>query len=207
MPGNKLKYNALGPISHPVSPKDDTLRKHIVISPIGDLDSDLIQWVGREIHRIFDYRTRIAPLIHHVDFALDSSRNQHCSTLIIEKLAHLAPPKAIKILGITRVDLFIPILTHVYGEAQLGGKACIISTHRLNEGLAMGVWEPFDRRVIKEAIHELGHTFNLRHCQNSACCMHYCRSIKDVDRKLGQLCRYCKVLLDDEIKRLVLATT
>ena len=202
MPGNKFKYNTLGPFSHPKPPNADTLREKIIISPIGDLDSDLIQWVGRKIHRIFGFKTRIAPLIQHVDFAFDSSRNQHCSTPIIEKLAHTAPPKTVKILGITRVDLFIPILTHVYGEAQLGGKACIISTHRLSEGLGVGVWEPFGRRVIKEAIHELGHTFDLRHCQDSACCMHYCRSIKDVDRKSEQLCRYCKVLLKDEIKRL-----
>jgi archaemetzincin len=202
MPGNKIKYKTLGPISHPEPTKADTLRNHIVISPIGDLDSDLIQWVGREIHRIFGYRTRTAPLIQHVDFAFDSSRKQHHSTPIIEKLADMAPPEAVKILGITRVDLFIPILTHVYGEAQLGGKACIVSTHRLNEGLKMGLWEPFARRVIKEAVHELGHTFNLRHCRTHACCMHYCRSIKDVDRKLGQLCRYCRVLLEDEIKRL-----
>lgn len=202
MPGNKIKNNTLGPISHPETRKPETLRGHIVISPIGDFDSDLIQWVEREVHRIFRYRTRIAPLLKDVEFAFDSSRKQHHSTPIIEKLAEISPPEAIKILGITRVDLFIPILTHVYGEAQLGGKACIISTRRLSEGLKMGVWEPFARRVIKEAIHELGHTFNLRHCPTPACCMHYCRSIKDVDRKLGQLCRYCKVLLNDEVQRL-----
>jgi archaemetzincin len=202
MSENKAKYHTLNPISHPVTRNANTLRENIIISPIGDLDPDLTRWVSPEIHRIFGYGTRIEPLIQHVDFAFDSSRNQHCSTPIIGKLADMAPPKAVKILGITRVDLFIPILTHVYGEAQLGGKACIISTHRLNEGLGMGVWEPFGRRVIKEAIHELGHTFNLRHCPNLTCCMHYCRSIKDVDRKSGQLCRYCKVLLKDEIKRL-----
>jgi archaemetzincin len=202
MSENKAKYHTLNPISHPVTRNANTLRENIIISPIGDLDPDLTRWVSPEIHRIFGYGTRIEPLIQHVDFAFDSSRNQHCSTPIIGKLADMAPPKAVKILGITRVDLFIPILTHVYGEAQLGGKACIISTHRLNEGLGMGVWEPFGRRVIKEAIHELGHTFNLRHCPNLTCCMHYCRSIKDVDRKSGQLCRYCKILLKDEINRL-----
>jgi archaemetzincin len=202
MSENKVKYHTLNPISHPVTRNANTLRENIIISPIGDLDPDLIRWVSPEIHRIFGYETRTEPLIQHVDFAFDSSRNQHCSTPIIGKLADMAPPKAVKILGITRVDLFIPILTHVYGEAQLGGKACIISTHRLNEGLGMGVWEPFGRRVIKEAIHELGHTFNLRHCPNPTCCMHYCRSIKDVDRKSGQLCRYCKILLKDEINRL-----
>ncbi len=202
MPENKTKYHDLGPISQPVTHNANTLRKNIIISPIEDFDSNLIRLVGREVHRTFGFRTQIMPLMQHVDFALDSGRNQYHSTAIIGKLADLVPSQAIKILAITRVDLYIPILTHVYGEAQLGGKACIISTHRLNEGLGMGVWEPFGRRVIKEAIHELGHTFNLRHCQNSACCMHYCRSIKDVDRKSEQLCRYCKVLLEDEIKRL-----
>jgi archaemetzincin len=202
MPENKTKYHDLGPISQPVTYNANTLRKNIIISPIEDFDSNLIRLVAREVHRTFGFRTQIRPLMQHVDFALDSGRNQYHSTAIIGKLADLVPSQAIKILAITRVDLYIPILTHVYGEAQLGGKACIISTHRLNEGLGMGVWEPFGRRVIKEAIHELGHTFNLRHCQNSACCMHYCRSIKDVDRKSEQLCRYCKVLLEDEIKRL-----
>jgi archaemetzincin len=199
---NKPKKKFLKSISQPATGNADTLQENIIISPIGDLDSDLIGLVGQQVHRIFGYRTKIKPLMQHVDFALDSRRNQYYSTSILGKLANIAPPKTIKIIAITRVDLFIPILTHVYGEAQLGGKACIISIHRLNEGLGMGVWEPFNRRVVKEAIHELGHTFNLRHCQNPTCCMHYCRSVKDVDRKSEHLCRYCKVLLGDEIKRL-----
>jgi len=100
------------------------------------------------------------------------------------------------------VDLFIPILTHVYGEAQLGGKACIISTHRLQEGICTNAgFKTYHCRILKEAIHELGHTFNLRHCPDHTCIMHYCRSIRDVDRKLERLCRYCRILLEDEIKR------
>jgi archaemetzincin len=91
----------------------------------------------------------------------------------------------------------------VYGEAQLGGKACIISTHRLNEGLfATGGLMAYRSRLLKEAIHELGHTFNLRHCTDHSCIMHYCRRISDVDRKSDDLCRYCRIMLDDEIKRL-----
>ena len=49
---------------------------------------------------------------------------------------------------------------------------------------------------------ECGHTFNLRHCQEHSCIMHYCRSEEDVDRKSGELCRYCKIMVEDEIKRL-----
>ncbi|UCD83028.1 MAG: hypothetical protein JSW26_12410, partial [Desulfobacterales bacterium] len=55
-----------------------------------------------------------------------------------------------------------------------------------------------------EAIHELGHTFKLRHCPEHTCIMHYCRNEEDVDRKSDQLCRYCKIMLQDEIKRIML---
>ena len=132
----------------------------------------------------------------------DPVRKQYHSTPILETLAILAPRRALKLLGITRVDLFIPILTHVYGEAQLGGKACIVSTFRLNAAGSGPQQEVVALRVVKEAIHELGHTFSLRHCLDPACTMHYCRSPADVDRKSTELCRYCRVMLDDELERI-----
>ena len=174
----------------------------IVISTIGDSDTDLSRPISREVSRIFGYQTETMPLLQDVGFAFDPGRNQYHSTPILEELANKAPSRAIKLLAITEVDLYIPILTHVYGEAQLGGKACIISTYRLKENLPpIDTRQAFLRRVVKEAIHELGHTFKLRHCPDHACIMHYCRSEKDVDRKSDQLCRYCKVLLEDELKK------
>lgn len=175
----------------------------ILISTIGDPDPELSKPISREAHRLFGYPTEIMPLLQDVDFALDTARNQYHSTLILEKLASKAPPHAVKILAITHVDLFIPILTHVYGEAQLGGKACIVSTFRLKEELPpMKAQEVFLHRLVKEAIHELGHTFDLRHCPEHTCIMHYCRTERDVDQKSDELCRYCKILLQDELKRL-----
>jgi len=178
------------------------LQEYIIVSPVGYFDAELIRLVAQEVHQIFSYKTKIKNLLQNVDFAFDLNRNQHHSTSILERLAELTPPQGIKALAVTRVDLFIPILTHVYGEAQLGGKTCIVSINRLNEGLGLETGDNFRYRVIKEAIHELGHTFNLRHCEDHTCCMHYCRNIGDVDRKSEQLCRYCKVLLGDEMKRL-----
>jgi archaemetzincin len=183
-----------------MSSKEHTL----VISPIGDLDVDreLLEQVGKEVGRVFGYDTSIRPLIEEKDLWLDPIRKQYHSTPILETLAIISPTEAIKVLAITKVDLFIPILTHVYGEAQLGGKACILSTYRFTEGLFLAVGtESFRYRIVKEAIHELGHTFNLRHCPDAVCVMHYCRSLKDVDRKSDQFCRYCAVLLEDEMKR------
>jgi archaemetzincin len=175
----------------------------IAISPIGDVRIEYIRPARDEIKRLFGYPTEIIPLLDDVEFAYHQDREQYHSTLILEKLEALSPPRVIKVLGIVHVDLFIPILTHVFGEAQLGGKASIISTYRLKEDLSLSSnASSLVSRILKEAIHELGHTFKLRHCKEKACIMHYCRSTKDVDHKSKHFCRYCSVLVEDEKKRL-----
>lgn len=184
-----------------MSSKEHTL----VISPIGDLDAlgDLLERLENELRQAFGYPTDIRPLLAETDLELDPVRKQYHSTPILERLAMIGPPEAIKVLALTKVDLFIPILTHVYGEAQLGGKSCILSIYRFSKAPAFEAGtETFHSRVAKEAVHELGHTFNLRHCRESTCVMHYCRSVEEVDRKGNQFCRYCTVLLKDEMKRM-----
>jgi archaemetzincin len=176
----------------------------IIISPIGTFDPEITEPVKKEINRIFGFPALIVPVLEDVDFAFDSGRNQHHSTLILQQLEKSAPNFAMKVIAITKVDLFIPILTHVYGEAQLGGKACVVSTYRLRDHISVAHPDVvFKQRIVKEAVHELGHTFNLRHCKEHVCIMHYCRTEFDVDRKSDQLCRYCKILLEDEIKRII----
>ncbi|MDB9823320.1 hypothetical protein OAC89_06455 [Deltaproteobacteria bacterium] len=163
----------------------------------------LIEQIGIGISEKFGYRVKTVSLLKEIDFALNPDREQYHSTIILEKLATLAPSNTIKLLAVCEQDLFIPILTHVYGEAQLGGKSCIISTYHLKDSLPIVyARKTYYNRVIKEAIHELGHTFNLRHCPDKSCCMHYCHSVKDVDNKSNLFCRYCKILIEDEIKRL-----
>ena len=175
----------------------------ITVSPIGDLDATLLQQVKRDIEQVFGCNVTFQPLLKDVSFALDSARHQYHSTKILEKLNAIAPPQALKVLAIVQVDLFIPILTHVFGEAQLGGCSCVVSTHRLQEEISLvGGFKTFCRRVSKEAVHELGHTFDLRHCRERSCIMHYCRTLKDVDRKSDRLCRYCSVLLQDALKKI-----
>ena len=179
------------------------LKNSIIISPIGDPDEEILGQIDKEIKRVFTFPTKISPLLHEIEFSFDRERNQYHSTTILERLADRAPIQGIKVLAITHLDLFIPILTHVYGEAQLGGKGCIVSTYRLKEGLSpLSGHKTFERRLVKEAIHELGHTFGLRHCKESTCIMHYCRSLRDVDGKSDNLCRYCSIMLEDELQRI-----
>jgi len=174
----------------------------IILSPIGEIHAPLFAKITRCVRDIFDFSTIITPLLSDISFAYDHNRSQYNSTSILDRLSPLLPGNAIKILAITDVDLFIPILTYVYGEAQLGGISAILSVQRLTAPIpSINPDTTIEERVCKEAIHEIGHTFNLRHCKDPACIMHYCRGIEDVDRKTNQLCRYCHILLMDEVEK------
>ena len=173
----------------------------IVVSPIGDIPLWMSDIIAKDVGEFFGFRARVESVLTEISFAYDAQRNQYHSTKILEKLEKNAPDDCIKIIAVTKEDLFIPILTHVYGEAQLGGRACIISIARLIAGLDEMVNKGC-KRMVKEAIHELGHTFDLRHCEDEMCIMHYCRRLDDVDRKSSRFCRYCTVFLADNIRDL-----
>ena len=99
-----------------------------------------------------------------------------------------------KILGVTAVDLFIPILTYVFGEAQLDGIGALVSMHRLNNRL-YGLPDNdqlLRERLNKEAIHELGHTFGLLHCSTPGCVLSASTYVEDIDQKSDQVCHECR---------------
>jgi len=126
--------------------------------------------------------------------AFDASRRQYHSSQILLQLIAGLPADSPKLLGITAVDLFIPILTFVFGEAQLDGIGAVVSLHRLDNRF-YGL--PADQgllvqRLIKEAIHELGHTFGLLHCINPGCALNASTYVEDIDQKSGEPCLACR---------------
>jgi archaemetzincin len=125
-------------------------------------------------------------------FAYDEKRNQHYSTAILRRLLDTAPASA-RVLGVTALDLYVPVLTFVFGEAQLNGRAALISLHRLAEryyGLP-DRREILLERAVKEAVHELGHTYGLRHCSDWRCVMTSSHGIERLDVKTADFCTTC----------------
>jgi archaemetzincin len=174
----------------------------IYVSPVGQIAPWIIGTIAQKIEIFFGFKTEELCLVEDISFAYDRDRDQYHSTLILEKLASRCPKGGLKVMAVTKEDLFIPILTHVYGEAQLGGTACILSISRLITGPDMGGKDRGESRIVKEAVHELGHCFDLRHCEDDTCIMHYCRKLGDVDKKSNRFCRYCNIFLADNIKSL-----
>jgi archaemetzincin len=98
-----------------------------------------------------------------------------------------------KILGVTGIDLFVPVLTYVFGEAQLDGRAAVVSSFRLDDRLYGLSPNPalLRERLVKETLHELGHTFGLLHCRDFECVMHSSTSVEEIDLKPAHLCGKC----------------
>ncbi len=175
----------------------------IVISPLGAIEDELVLSLEKGITRAFGLPTSIEALLPDIAFAYHPGRKQYHSTAIIDRLVDELEKDQLRVLGVTEQGLFIAILTHVYGEAQLGGRAGVISVYRLREGQdPLSPGREYQVRVVKEAVHELDHTFGLKHCPDAGCIMHYYRSLRDVDRKQGEFCRYCRVMLGDSLQEM-----
>ncbi|HTX20216.1 MAG TPA: archaemetzincin family Zn-dependent metalloprotease [Bacteroidota bacterium] len=127
-------------------------------------------------------------------FAFDPYRNQVNSSSIIGGFLQHFPTVDGKILGVTTSDLFVPVLTYVFGEAQLDGPIAVVSSHRLDDTLYGLPPNPdlLAQRLLKEAVHELGHTFGLIHCRDYRCVMHTSTAAEDIDIKSERFCPACE---------------
>ncbi len=131
------------------------------------------------------------------NFAFDAKRNQHHATSILRRIRDLEPDEEVRAIGVTRYDLFVPILTFVFGEAELGGRCAVVSLQRLDErfyGLP-SQQELLRERLVKEAVHELGHTYGLRHCDDWRCVMTSSHAVDQLDVKGREFCRNCRKLI------------
>jgi len=142
----------------------------------------------------FGFSCQVAAEVLNPDGAFDPTRNQYHSTRILEQLTRTAHDEESRVLGITRLDLYVPVLTFVFGEAQLAGPCALVSCHRLREefyGLPSRL-DLLEQRMVKEAMHELGHTFGLRHCKNWECVMASTHSVERLDLKSSEFCPNCR---------------
>ena len=172
---------------------------HIIyVAPINNPVADAVDHIVDRLPSTFGTSVETVVPAFDLSATLDASRHQYNSTSLLSKLLENLPSPDAKVIGVTDVDLFIPVLTFVFGEAQLGGNVAITSSHRLRNSF-YGL--PPDRelmiqRLEKEVVHELGHTYNLKHCINYSCVMHSSTFVEDIDVKSAEFCPTCFSLLE-----------
>lgn len=169
----------------------------IVVASIGPPDDGVLATVESAVAGAFARPVRrLAPLPEPAG-GLDPARGQWNAPEMLKALLAARPPDAERILGVTGRDLFIPVLSFVFGQAQMDGPTAVISLARLSQAFS-GL--PEDRplllaRARKEALHELGHTFGLVHCPDAACPMSLSTGVVQVDRKGEAFCSSCAALV------------
>ena len=170
------------------------MKNRIALLPVGDFDRRLAQRLCVPLAAEFAAECSLLPQSVDPQAAFHPEREQYHSTELLAALQPYAATGNWRVVGLAAVDLYIPILTFVFGEAQMGGPCAVLSTHRLRQecyGLAADP-DLLLVRTLKEAVHELGHTVGLTHCDDYGCAMASSHSVEWIDLKGPALCGYCR---------------
>jgi archaemetzincin len=177
--------------------------ENITLISFGHDEKEFLEWVARDVEKEFSLPVKIKDDYLDLSDFFDPSRRQYNGTLLLKKIDTDFASDSVKTIGLFHVDLFIPILTYIFGQAFLNGRSGIVSMYRLtNEryGIKMDDKLLLDR-YRKEIIHELGHTFGLIHCNIPTCVMRASTYVEDIDQKGHKLCKHCKVNLEHFVGR------
>ena len=169
----------------------------ITLISFGYFEKGLLDKIEKDVEHEFLLPVRSRE--GHLDLSqfFEPSRRQYDGFRLLKEVNATFAEENEKTLGIFNVDLYIPILTYIFGQAYLNGRAGIASIYRLRNE-RYGIFK--DEKILvsrfrKEVIHELGHTFGLIHCFDPSCVMRSSTYVEDIDQKNHQLCRKCREIL------------
>lgn len=172
--------------------------ENITLISFGYFEKGLLDFIIKDVKREFSLPVRIREGYLDLSDFFDVTRKQYDANRLLKEIDSRFATDTSKTLGLFNVDLFIPILTYIYGQAFLNGRSGIASLYRLsNERYGMKPDKKlFVDRIRKEVIHELGHMFGLIHCQNPVCVMRSSTYVEDIDQKNSVLCLHCRAELE-----------
>ncbi|MCA1961151.1 MAG: archaemetzincin family Zn-dependent metalloprotease [Desulfomonile sp.] len=174
---------------------------YISVVPLGHIKEDVLRVVADSIQGVLRLPVDVTPEVGLPESAFMSARNQYNVLDLIKFLESNHAGPSLKVLGVTAKDIANPILTYVFGTAFMDGKAAVVSTARLQLSVngELVSREQFLERVVKAAIHEIGHTFNIPHCHKDHCVMRASNSLTELDEKMSYLCDYCELFLAEAV--------
>lgn len=184
------------PVEHKSGREEKALekRRRVEILSLGRVDELAVSVAAANIQAILGLTAREVPPWPDPDYAVLPGRGQYNALPILKTLSRDLEDNALR-LGITGADLCLPFLSFVYGEAQVNGKAAVVSLHRLKRG-PDGKTAPsalFLRRLAKVAIHETAHVIGMTHCRQQGCIMCFSLELEALDSLSMTFCQECEL--------------
>jgi archaemetzincin len=167
---------------------------HLV--PIGPLSHSRAEDLATRLSRRVSIPCHIDVAIPETELTRLQDRDQLDADALLRDIETRAPADAV-LVGVTPLDVGIPIFTFVFGRARQGGTAALVSLARLEPGFYGLPADPerAARRAVDEILHELGHVASLRHCDNATCLMSFAASVDRVDVRGSAFCPSCAARL------------
>jgi len=159
------------------------------ILPVGRVYTFWLRYLRYELLDYFSDVTIAEPL----DMPLElNSRGQVLADRLLDNLRGY-PTHADKVLAVLNEDMTVRGVNYIFGLASLGGRLAVISPVRLRETFYNRKcrYNLFLDRLVKEALHELGHTLGLNHCKNQECNMKFSSTVEEIDKKSVYFCDSC----------------
>jgi archaemetzincin len=170
------------------------LPARFLLVPIGALPKGLLPDLTTALQEVFGVASDLGAALVKPDFAFNKDRQQYHSTAVLRRLDTVRPKgRDEPVLGVVDVDLFVPDMPFVFGEADREARTALVSVHRLKgtDGRAVTP-ERFTHRSRVEAVHAMGHLLGLSHCNDFRCAMFLSHTPADSDRKGTGLCTACR---------------
>jgi archaemetzincin len=182
---------------HIPSPSETT----ILLAPVGVVEAWILESLQHGLAEHLGTEVRLGEGLDLPREAYDLLRHQYEAEVI---LAALAPGDEQHVLGVVDADLYVPRLNFVFGLADAPGRRAVVALTRLHgdPGSGTSTMALFLDRALKEAVHELGHTYDLGHCPDRECVMAFSNSLAEVDAKGGEFCSRCGASLRRRAGRL-----
>lgn len=178
-------------------------KEYLYLVPFDEVSTEVLRQIGESLKQQLPLEYKIMPPEPTPRSAYNPERGQYYSSLLLHILTEKYAKPERRVLGVVDFDLYVPQLNFVFGEADMINKVAVISLVRLRRewyGLPPDD-KLFKRRVLTEAVHELGHTYGLHHCSDPHCVMFFSNSLADTDRKGFRFCKRCLKLLHTQISK------
>jgi archaemetzincin len=166
------------------------MNDEIRLIPLGEIEEQLLTYLCTVLAKTFGCECRVSSPLPAPIYAFNPQRAQFAANPILQRLR---PDNVERVLGVVDLDLYVPNLNFIFGLADKDGRRALIALPRLRQRFYDKPDEEalFLSRALKEAVHELGHTYGLTHCRDRRCVMAFSNSLGDTDFKSQQFCSRC----------------